>query len=231
MERGEGLLGELTSDSESGRRLKASLDRHLGVAGTDRHQDRDRRGPPGPAAQRQGHGRPALRRGRPARFGPRRASENGPGLAPALINDPQMKAGVQDTLAQLNQAAQELRQIHRRPGDERRPAAPPGQRRGVRPGDHRRRSSSSSDQLNEISVKLDRGDGTAAKLINDPQVYDAVNDIVIGVNESRLLRWLIRNRQKAGIRSDTDTRKDEGRRPDAAAARRRTGLALPTAPR
>jgi hypothetical protein len=36
-------------------------------------------------------------------------------------------------------------------------------------------------------------------LINDPEVYQAVKDILIGVNESRMLRWLIRNRQKAGI--------------------------------
>jgi hypothetical protein len=46
---------------------------------------------------------------------------------------------------------------------------------------------------------VSRGDGTAAKLINDPQIYDAVNDVIIGINESRILRWLIRNRQKKGI--------------------------------
>jgi hypothetical protein len=54
-------------------------------------------------------------------------------------------------------------------------------------------------RLNEISVKISAGEGSAAKLINDPQIYDAVNDVIIGVNESRLLRWLIRNRQKKGI--------------------------------
>ncbi|HEY4575867.1 MAG TPA: hypothetical protein VIJ26_17940, partial [Thermoanaerobaculia bacterium] len=53
--------------------------------------------------------------------------------------------------------------------------------------------------LNEVSAKLNHGDGTAAKLINDPQIYDAVNDVIIGVNESRVLRWLIRNRQQKGI--------------------------------
>ncbi|HEV8630325.1 MAG TPA: hypothetical protein VGV61_08410, partial [Thermoanaerobaculia bacterium] len=45
----------------------------------------------------------------------------------------------------------------------------------------------------------DRGQGSASKLINDPLIYDAVNDIVVGVKESKLLRWLIRNRQKKGI--------------------------------
>jgi phospholipid/cholesterol/gamma-HCH transport system substrate-binding protein len=55
-------------------------------------------------------------------------------------------------------------------------------------------------ELNEAVEKLNRGEGTAAKLLNDPAVYDAVSDILIGINESRMLRWLIRNRQKAGIR-------------------------------
>ena len=54
-------------------------------------------------------------------------------------------------------------------------------------------------RLNEVSAKISSGPGTAAKLINDPQIYQAVNDIIVGVNESRVLRWLIRNRQKKGI--------------------------------
>jgi hypothetical protein len=36
-------------------------------------------------------------------------------------------------------------------------------------------------------------------LISDPSVYESVNDILIGINESKLLRWLIRSRQQAGI--------------------------------
>jgi hypothetical protein len=53
--------------------------------------------------------------------------------------------------------------------------------------------------LSEVSEKLNRGEGTVPRLINEPDVHDAVQDILIGVNESRLLRWLIRNRQRAGI--------------------------------
>jgi hypothetical protein len=65
------------------------------------------------------------------------------------------------------------------------------------------------DQLNEVSLKLTRGEGAVAKLLNDPQIYDAVNDIIIGVNESRILRWLIRNRQKKGLETRyDDTRKE-----------------------
>ncbi|HYH44658.1 MAG TPA: hypothetical protein VEG34_03170, partial [Thermoanaerobaculia bacterium] len=59
-------------------------------------------------------------------------------------------------------------------------------------------------RLNTVSERLVQGEGTAAKLINDPKIYQAVNDILIGVNESWMLRWLIRNRQKAGIEKRYD---------------------------
>jgi hypothetical protein len=56
------------------------------------------------------------------------------------------------------------------------------------------------DQLNQATAKLNQGDGTASRLLNDPSVYEAISDILVGINESRMLRWLLRNRQKAGIR-------------------------------
>ena len=54
-------------------------------------------------------------------------------------------------------------------------------------------------QLNEAVAKINAGQGTAGKVINDPGVYESINDILIGINESKLLRWLIRNRQQSGI--------------------------------
>ena len=39
----------------------------------------------------------------------------------------------------------------------------------------------------------------AAQIINDPQLYQAMKDIVVGIDESAILRRLIRNRQKKGI--------------------------------
>ncbi len=56
------------------------------------------------------------------------------------------------------------------------------------------------ERLDDLSAKVSEGDGTAARLINDPAVFEALNDVVIGINESRLLRWMIRNRQKKGIK-------------------------------
>jgi phospholipid/cholesterol/gamma-HCH transport system substrate-binding protein len=60
-------------------------------------------------------------------------------------------------------------------------------------------------QLNDTVAKVNRGEGTAGKLISDPAVYESVNDILIGINESKLLRWLIRNRQQSGIQKRYDT--------------------------
>lgn len=54
-------------------------------------------------------------------------------------------------------------------------------------------------QLNQVVTKINTGEGTAGKLISDPGVYESINDILIGINESKLLRWLIRNRQQSGI--------------------------------
>ena len=62
-------------------------------------------------------------------------------------------------------------------------------------------------QLNDTVAKINKGQGTAGKLIADPSVYESINDILIGINESKLLRWLIRNRQQAGIEKRVDDTK------------------------
>jgi phospholipid/cholesterol/gamma-HCH transport system substrate-binding protein len=71
-----------------------------------------------------------------------------------------------------------------------------------------------SQQLDSIGRKLDEGQGTAGKLINDPALFDAANRLVVGVDESALLRWLIKDRQKAGIKKEY---KDEVSRQTATA--------------
>ncbi len=47
---------------------------------------------------------------------------------------------------------------------------------------------------------MDEGEGTIGMLINDPSVFDGAHNLVIGVNESAILRWLLKDRQKAGIK-------------------------------
>ena len=59
-----------------------------------------------------------------------------------------------------------------------------------------------SRRLDSIARKLDDGDGTAGKLINDPALFDAANRLVVGVDQSAMLRWLVKDRQKSGIKKE-----------------------------
>jgi hypothetical protein len=70
-------------------------------------------------------------------------------------------------------------------------------------------------QLNAVVTKLNNGEGTAGRLISDPSLYESVNDILIGINESKLLRWLIRSRQQAGIEKRVEEQKKVPNTPPA----------------
>lgn len=58
--------------------------------------------------------------------------------------------------------------------------------------------------LRVVSDRIAQSQGTLGLLISDPQVYEAMNDIIVGVDESSMLRWLVRNRQKKGIEKRYD---------------------------
>jgi len=197
MERGEGLLGQLTTDNPEGKRLMTSLadasDSLQRIALTVENGK-------GPI--------PRLLNDRAMadqiaqsldRFqGLLDQAQHGPGLLPGLLNDPSSRAEFNETLASLHQVARDLQGFT---ADlESSDALLP---RLVKDKEYGREVTEQLRQfvknLNDVSAKLDRGNGTAAQLINDPKIYDAVNDIIVGVNQSRALRWLIRNRQKKGI--------------------------------
>lgn len=211
MERGEGLLGELTSDSPAGRRLRESM---IGTFETvERIAEKLETGKGlmprllnDPALSDQFAGAVDRLENLIAQ------AQSGPGLLPGLINDPQMKAEFDQTLATARQVVQDLQQfstnlqsqeglLPRLVNDEAYGREMTDELRGfVR-------------SLNEVADKVNRGEGAAAKLINDPQIYDAVNDILVGVDESPLLRWLIRSRQKKGIEKRYEDAQGQGREP------------------
>jgi phospholipid/cholesterol/gamma-HCH transport system substrate-binding protein len=203
MERGEGLLGELTTDTPQGRRLQSSL------VNTSESLER--------IANTVEHGNGPIPRllndraladqiaGSLDRFQTILDQvQHGPGLLPGLLNDPGSKQEFDETLASLHEVARNLQAfsadlqsnddalLQRLVKDKEYGREVTGQLREL------------VKNLNEVSAKLDRGNGTAAKLLNDPKIYDAVNDIIVGVNQSRVLRWLIRNRQKKGIEKRYD---------------------------
>jgi phospholipid/cholesterol/gamma-HCH transport system substrate-binding protein len=54
------------------------------------------------------------------------------------------------------------------------------------------------ENLRSATQKIDEGEGTAGALINDPQMYKDIENVVRGVKSSKVLSWFIRNRRKKG---------------------------------
>ncbi len=57
---------------------------------------------------------------------------------------------------------------------------------------------SAAHSIASITAKIDSGKGTLGGLVNDPQVYLGLRDVILGVEKSSLLKWIINNRKKAG---------------------------------
>ena len=55
--------------------------------------------------------------------------------------------------------------------------------------------------LRSVMEKLDEGEGTAGAFINDPQLYQDLENVVRGVENSTVTSWFIRNRRKSGENS------------------------------
>lgn len=201
MDRGEGLLGALVADTESGEEVKKSIRSTLdSVASISAKID---------------HGQGSLGRlinddslageleGSAKRLGSLLAKmETGEGLLPALLDDRQTLEKAQRAVDNLSQASDALVGFAHGLQDG----------KGLLPqlmSDSEYGEAVAKDiqelvhNLNLVSERLEQGGGTVGQLINDPQVYEAVNDVLLGINESRFLRWLIGNRRKKGSQKRT----------------------------
>jgi phospholipid/cholesterol/gamma-HCH transport system substrate-binding protein len=56
--------------------------------------------------------------------------------------------------------------------------------------------------LRSVADKLDKGEGTAGKMLNDPQLWKDLEHVVRGVNESKMMRWFVQSRREAGEKSE-----------------------------
>ena len=197
MERGEGILGELTTEVEPGR--KATTELLDTLSALRRAAEKIEKGP---GAIPRLISDPAL--------GDRLASsverldgllaraEQGQGLLPALLTDERQKERFTSALESLERAAGRLASATER-------LESSDALLGKLINDEAWGREVAADlekllkDLSEVAAKLNRGDGSAARLINDPTLVQSIEDIVVGVEESKLLRWLLRNRQKQGI--------------------------------
>jgi phospholipid/cholesterol/gamma-HCH transport system substrate-binding protein len=56
--------------------------------------------------------------------------------------------------------------------------------------------------LAEIAEKINRGEGTLGAMVNERTLYDGMEDVMAGVNDSKFARWLLRHYQKKGIQAE-----------------------------
>lgn len=205
VDRGEGLLGELTSSPETKQRITdtflttlnktnavlAHVESGRGVAGKMIYDDK--------FADQLTTSLASSAQSLQAITGNiQHGLETGNGFLPAMMNDPEGKKKVYELIDNLRTTSANLAVFST--------SLQTGQ--GLVPrliNDKAYGDQALSEfttlvhQLNDTVTKINNGQGTAGKVISDPSIYESVNDILIGINQSKLLRWLIRNRQESGI--------------------------------
>ena len=209
-EKGEGFLGEITSDSENGQALSRSLRQTLDSVNGLMADVRQGKGLVGRLLNDEKAAEGIL-----GELGSASASLNrilgsvekgvktGEGLVPALLSDPEGKKkffamvdSLQSTAAGLASFSKDLKSGNGLLGQL------------VSNGDFSKEFLADlktlSSHLANVAAKLDSTQGTAGKLIADPAVADAMNDILVGIDKSKALRWLIRDRQRSGIQKRYD---------------------------
>lgn len=126
------------------------------------------------------------------------AAEEGDGLAPTLLHDAELARSVRETVANLEQSSERLTRFTREleEGEGILPRLLQDEEYADEVLDELR---TLLEELNVAVTKVTEGDGTVARLLEDPSVYQAIQDVVVGIDESAILRWLVRNRQKKGI--------------------------------
>jgi phospholipid/cholesterol/gamma-HCH transport system substrate-binding protein len=197
LEAGEGIFGELTAGGEEGAESRASLRSTLAsieslLAKIDSGQGSIGRLFNDDTLARRAESAIARLETTVAAF------ETGEGVLPALLNDTETRERFDRVLGNLDSTTAELDSLvsELREGEGLLSKLLTDEAYGAKVSADLERL---IDNLNQIAEKINSGDGTAAKVVNDPAVYEALNDILVGVEESKFLSWLIRNRQKKGI--------------------------------
>ncbi|HYH06423.1 MAG TPA: MlaD family protein [Thermoanaerobaculia bacterium] len=205
VDRGEGLLGEMTTAPETKQRITDTLLTTLNKTNAALTHMESGKGVMGKllyddayAEQLTASVGSAARSLEAVTANFQRSFETGDGLVPALMNDPEGKRRIYEVIENLRVTSSNLATMSG--------SMSTGQ--GLVPrlfNDKEYGDQALSEfttlvrQLNATVAKINNGEGTAGKIISDPSLYESINDILIGINDSKLLRWLIRNRQQSGI--------------------------------
>jgi phospholipid/cholesterol/gamma-HCH transport system substrate-binding protein len=219
VDRGEGLLGELTTNAETKQRLTDTLLTTLNKTNAILEHVESGKGLVGRLVYDDAYANQLTSSlsstitSLQALIGNVQHSfDSGNGMVPALLNDPEGKRKVLALVENLRVTSENLANFSG--------SLKTGQ--GLVPrllndkeyGDQALKEFTGLvGQLNTTVSRINSGEGTAGKLLADPSVYDSVNDILIGINQSKLLRWLIRNRQQKGIQQRYETQSKESATP------------------
>ncbi len=204
-EKGVGFLGELTTDSEQGKELSRSLRHTLDSANLLLTDIREGRGLVGRLIHDEEMAGSITKELEGSVASLHRilgtvesGTATGEGIIPALLKDPEGKKKLFAMIDTLKEAADGLASFSRdlSSGSGLLPKLTKDETFAK---DFLEDLRSLSRHLSSVAGRLDSKDGTAGRLIADPAVYDAINDILVGVDQSKILRWLVRNRQRAGI--------------------------------
>lgn len=204
VDRGEGILGELTISPESGERVMERLASVLEQADEVLRNVRDGRGIIGRLVVQ----RPEDERlfaelvgfvsaGKSVAESLQRDLARQDSLLAALLKDPESRARLDEAVRNLAAASGALATV----GDE---VAQGKGTLGRLIGDQAFADSFLDDlaglagAMRRVSEKLDRGEGTAGRLLDDPSLYEDIEHVLRGVNQSKALSWLIRNRRASG---------------------------------
>ena len=207
MERGEGILGELTKDVEPNRKVTSEL---MTTIESIRGLFDDLRAGDGPIPRMLNDRALGEKiEGTVDRLDSVLAkAESGQGTLGMLLTDTQQRERLERSLASIERTAANLETATNSLQEER--ALLPKLLGDEAYGDKLTAELQALvENLNRVAEKIDRGPGSAAQMINDPALYQAMKDIVTGIDESAILRRLIRNRQKKGVEKRLEKELDE----------------------
>lgn len=211
MERGEGLLGELTKDVEPGKKMTVELYATLESLRKAAEKIEGGKGPVPRLLNDQVLG-DKLASSVDRLDSILTKAESGDGVIASLLSDAEQKQKLERAFDSIERAATEVGKIADKL-EESEALLP----KLLADEEYGKKIAADLERLLAnlavVSDKLAHGDGTAARLIDDPALYEAMNDIVIGINESKFLRWLIRNRQEKGIEKRYDDAVEAGEAP------------------
>ena len=225
-EKGEGFLGAITSNSDESKRLGNNLNETLHSLNAMLKRVDSGKGLAGRLLFDEKYGKETTDSLRGAIGSVQSVfarlddgMKSNSGAIPALLSDPEGKKKIYALMDNLGGAAVSLAKVAQslEKGNGALPLLLRDEEFGKAFTQNLR---SFSERLESIGRKLDEGHGTAGKLINDPTLFDAANRLVVGVDESALLRAIIKNRQKAGIKKEYNDQQKTLRTPSPTPAPR-----------